>query len=150
MAEEIGDDHFLLVRTHYLERFTMPRKMSGFAREVSDHDDVSELLLAADVLITDYSSVMFDYSLLRRPIIFFAYDYSSYVSGQRGTYIDLRIEAPGPIVATTDEVVACLRKGDAILDSYRDKYDAWVGRFGQYETGHASRDVVQAVFHEDR
>ena len=92
---------------------------------------------------------MFDYANLRRPIIYFTYDYSSYVVSERGTYFDLAAAAPVS-VTTTGEVVDALRRGDDLVQDYAEKYDAWVQRFGTYETGHAAQDVVKHVFGEDR
>jgi CDP-glycerol glycerophosphotransferase len=150
MSEALGEDHFVLLRTHYLDRLQLPRSHAGFARDVTGEDDVSELLLAADVLITDYSSLMFDYANLRRPLIFFTFDYADYVAADRGTYFDLASDAPGPLVSTTEEVIECLRRGDALLEDHAEKYDRWVARFCEYETGHASSDVVKHVFGQSR
>ena len=79
---------------------------------MSRHHDVTELMLLADVLVTDYSSVMFDFANTGKPMVFYTYDYEDYVRDERGTYLDLPEVAPGPIVvATTDELIAALRVG---------------------------------------
>jgi CDP-glycerol glycerophosphotransferase len=103
-------------------------------------------MIASDVLVTDYSSVMFDYAVLRRPMVFFTYDYEDYVRDQRGVYFDLAAEAPGPLVRTTAEVIELLRDLPALQDEYADKAAAFRSRFCSFEDGHASERVVAAVF----
>ena len=145
MEAALGADHFIMVRTHYLETHGIAQRFAHFARGVNDHHDVTDLMLVADVLITDYSSVMFDYANLRRPMIFFTYDYDDYML-HRGTYFDLAAEAPGPIVTTTADVVKCLLDIDAGAAQYAEQMARFVERFGRYETGHAARTVVAEVF----
>lgn len=88
-AQRFGDTHVLLVRAHYMEAASLPVTPPGTVVDVSGHHDVSELLVLADVLITDYSSIMFDYALLDRPLVHFAPDLDAYTA-DRGTYFDLR------------------------------------------------------------
>ena len=76
--------------------------------DVSFYRDVSELYLAADVLVTDYSSVMFDFALTGRPIVFYAYDLDRFRDEIRGFYFDLLPQAPGPVARTEDELVEAL------------------------------------------
>jgi CDP-glycerol glycerophosphotransferase len=94
-AHELGETHVLLVRPHYLSTVVVPPSLRGTVRNVADVDDVTSLLLLTDTLITDYSSIMFDYALLDRPMVFFASDLEEYVRC-RGAYFDLAEHAPGP------------------------------------------------------
>jgi len=112
---------------------------------VSDHPDTTELLLVSDALITDYSSVMFDYALLRRPMLFYAYDLDLYTQ-TRGSYFDLEKEAPGPVVRTEDHVVDWLRDPFAEQAAYRDRLEAFVATYCTFETGKAAQQSVEAVF----
>ena len=144
MAEELGDEWFLMVRAHYLDRVSISGRVQGFARNFGSYHDVSELFLVADALITDYSSVMFDYALLRRPMLFYTYDYELYMLS-RGTYFDLADVAPGPLVRTQAEVVDWLRDPTAGAEDYADRYDAFLKRFCGYETGYASEDAVREL-----
>ncbi len=111
MRRALGDDVHLLLRTHYLDSYKLSARFAPFATDVSRHHDVTELMLLADVLVTDYSSVMFDFANTGKPMVFFTYDYEDYVRDERGTYIDLPDVAPGPVVMTTDELIAALREG---------------------------------------
>ena len=79
--------------------------------DVSDYPEVNELLLVTDVLVTDYSSIIFDFALLGRPMGFFAPDVADY-ERERGFYFDYRSVVPGPVFETTADVAAWLRSGD--------------------------------------
>ena len=150
MSRALSDDVFLLVRTHYLDRFKLSPRFASFARSVSDHDDISEVLLVADVLVTDYSSTMFDFASTGRPMVFYTYDYDDYVHTERGTYFKLADEAPGPLVTTTGELVGALSDLDRVRRDYADRYAAWRQRFCEFDDGHAADAVVAAVFGSGR
>ncbi len=115
------------------------------ALDVTRYPDVTDLLIAADALLTDYSSLMFDFAVTGRPILFLAPDLADY-RGSRGFYLDFEAEAPGPILSTSDEVVALLSDMPGVVAQYRDRYAAWNARFNAWDDGHASRRVVDAVF----
>ena len=77
-----------------------------------DFKNEQELLLISDVLISDYSSIMIEFALLDKPIIFFTYDYDTYMSEDRGFYFDFKENVPGPVVYTTDELIAEIKNND--------------------------------------
>jgi CDP-glycerol glycerophosphotransferase len=146
LSHLLGNDMFLLVRTHYLDSVTLSREFAPFAADVSDHDDIAEILLVADVLVTDYSSTMFDFANTGRPMVFYTHDYDDYVHTERGTYFSLADEAPGPLVTTTGELAAWLADLDHLRVDYADRYALWRERFCEYDDGHAAEAVVAAVF----
>ena len=146
MERALGDDVHFLVRPHYLEGYKLPPKHAGFATDVSRHHDVTELLLIADVLVTDYSSVMFDFANTGRPMVFYTYDYEDYTRDERGTYLDLARVAPGPLVEDTAGLVAALRTVDGMREAYAERYAAFRERFCEYETGRAAEHVVKEYF----
>ena len=92
----------MLVRLHPFvrSRTTIGPELEGFAIDVSDHPDINELMLVSDVLVTDYSSAIYEFALLGRPMAFFAPDYEAY-EAERGFYFDYRTGVPGPIFETT-------------------------------------------------
>jgi CDP-glycerol glycerophosphotransferase len=102
------------------------------------------------VLITDYSSVMFDFAVTRKPMLFFTYDLEHYRDALRGFYFDFEREAPGPLIATTDEVIDRLRDVSATARDHERAYEAFVGRFCHLDDGHASDRVIDAVFGPER
>jgi CDP-glycerol glycerophosphotransferase len=151
-ADTFGDEYVLLVRAHYLDHVVLPPSVRGRVVDVSAHHDVTPLLALADALITDYSSVMFDYALLDRPMLFFAYDYEEYVHEGRGTYFDLLERAPGPVVRTEEELHTVLRS--TTLEDQTLKYAAarerFTADFGEYDKGTAAQSVVDQFFSEWR
>lgn len=144
-AQRFGDTHTLLVRAHYLESARLPVCPPGTVVDVSRHHDVSELLALTDVLITDYSSIMFDFALLDRPVVLFAPDLEAYAA-ERGSYFDLREEAPGPVAGTQEELFATLTELKRSDTRYADRRRAFTRRFGPYDQGDAARRTVAAVF----
>ena len=113
----LGHDHIVLVRLHPFVRSetAIGPELGGFAIDVSDHPDINELMLVADVLVTDYSSAIFEFALLNRPMAFFAPDYEAY-ERERGFYLDFRSDVPGPIFETTDALADYLRAGEFDLE----------------------------------
>ena len=113
LQRELGADHVLLLRQHPYVRAQAPLDpaLHSFVIDVSDHGDIHELMLVSDVLVTDYSSAIFEFSLLGRPMAFFAPDLADYVD-ERGFYFDYREGVPGPVFQTTEELAHWLRAGD--------------------------------------
>ncbi len=108
----LGEGWLLLYRAHYIvSNVSDFAEHAGFARDVSGIDDINELALASDVLVTDYSSVYFDYALLDRPMIFYMYDLERYSSRLRGFYLPIE-DVPGAIVTTQDALAAALLDPD--------------------------------------
>ncbi|MEU2835072.1 CDP-glycerol glycerophosphotransferase family protein [Streptomyces lavendulae] len=145
-ADQFGDRFVLLVRAHYLNHVALPRSVQGRVIDVSGCDDVTQVLELADALITDYSSVMFDYALLDRPMLFFAYDYDSYVNEGRGVYWDLHEGAPGPVVATQDELFGEVERLHREGDLNACDRKKFVADFGEYDQGDAAGHIVDAYF----
>ena len=146
MRRALGDDIHLMLRPHYLDSFRLTDRYAPFATDVSRQHDVTELMLVADVLVTDYSSVMFDFANTGKPMVFYTYDYEDYVRDERGTYLDLPDVAPGPMVATTDELIKALESVDDDVERFRDRYAEFRERFCTFESGHAADDVVVDFF----
>nr|WP_252898139.1 CDP-glycerol glycerophosphotransferase family protein [Apilactobacillus ozensis] len=150
LREQLGDDYVMVLRTHYF--ITNNLDTSGFGNFVyneSSYDDISELYLISDILITDYSSVFFDYSILRRPILYYVYDYDKYASVLRGFYLDMNKDLPGPLLKTSDEVIDSIKNIDQVSTEYADKYAKFNERFSKWEDGHASERVVNMLLKND-
>ncbi|MEU6084011.1 CDP-glycerol glycerophosphotransferase family protein [Streptomyces sp. NPDC047108] len=148
VADELGPDVTLLVRGHYFYA-SSPQltalQASGRIVDVSAHPRVEELYLAADGLITDYSSAMFDYAVLDRPIVIFADDWETY-SAVRGTYFDLLQEPPGAVATNVDDLIGLLRSGDWRGVSSDLLRAAFRRRFCEFDDGLAAERVVRRVF----
>jgi CDP-glycerol glycerophosphotransferase len=148
LYEALSDEYVVLFRPHYLvaNKFNFS-KYDGFVINVSKVMDVNDLYIAADVLVTDYSSVFFDYANLKRPIIFYMYDLEHYTEDLRGFYIELD-ELPGPVVRTVDEFVDAVRafRGAETIDD--SSYTAFNERFTYLDDGLAARRVLSRIFPE--
>lgn len=149
LRQELGDEYVILFRVHYLvaSKFSFD-DYEGFIYNVSNYDDINHLYLIADLLITDYSSVFFDYGILKKPMLFYMYDLEDYKDSIRGFYFGID-KLPGKIITKEEELP------DAIRDSidnfvYDDKYREFNETFSKREDGQASRRFVDWVFRGEK
>ncbi|MFI2613227.1 CDP-glycerol glycerophosphotransferase family protein [Streptomyces sp. NPDC018584] len=149
LADRLGEDTVLLVRGHYFYGgATSPLaglRKSGRIIDVSSYDPVEDLSLAADALITDYSSIMFDYANLDRPIVVYADDWETYAK-TRGVYFDLMVEAPGKVARTQEELTEVFTSEAWHDESAAEARKAFRERFCEYDDGRAAERVVRRVF----
>ncbi|MEU4109675.1 CDP-glycerol glycerophosphotransferase family protein [Streptomyces sp. NPDC027717] len=151
-CRELGPDHVVLVRTHYFYG-SDPRlealQERGLIKDVSKYPVVEDLCLAADALITDYSSIMFDYACLDRPIVTYADDWEVY-SRARGVYFDILSgkpgETPGATATSEDELIEVFRSGEWKSDKAAELRSAFRERFVQFDDGNAAERVVRRLF----
>lgn len=144
MKESLEKDYVMIVKYHYLIMDNID--WSGYEGFIYAYDlsyDISELYLVSDLLITDYSSVMFDYSLLKRPMLFYAYDLDNYKNKLRGFYFDFMNEAPGPISLTTEELICDILNYDE--SKYEEKYEKFAEKYNHLDNGKASEKVVDLL-----
>lgn len=140
--EVLGADHEILVRAHPMQ--AMPA-VPDIAHDVTAYPDMADLLLIADVLVTDYSSSMFDFVATGRPIVYYTYDLDKYAS-KRGLYLDLPEQAPGPLLSTSAEVMEALRSIDSVAASYTERYEAFRATYAPRDDGKATARVVDQLF----
>jgi CDP-glycerol glycerophosphotransferase len=145
LARDLGDDHVVLLRAHVIDADQLALGREALFRDVSRHPDNRELYLAADALVTDYSSLMCDFAVTRKPILLFTPDFAHYRDELRGFYLDLEAEAPGPLLATVDELKSAIEDLDAVVARSGDAYARFVARFCDLDDGHASERVVDAL-----
>ena len=147
MKKYLGEEYVILLRLHYLVAENVNLEgFQDFVYDCSHHQDIRELYLISDILITDYSSVFFDYAILKRPMIFFAYDIEEYRDNLRGFYFDFESKVPGPIVKTTDELIDEINLIRQDGFSPVGKLEAFHKEFCYMEDGKASERVVNALF----
>ncbi|WP_245974456.1 bifunctional glycosyltransferase/CDP-glycerol:glycerophosphate glycerophosphotransferase [Thermomonospora umbrina] len=142
MRAALGDDHVVLLRTHYLVTDRPRSEGDGFVLDVSAYPDIAELYLITDVLVTDYSSAMFDFAVTGRPMVFYTYDLERYRDHVRGFYFDFEAEAPGPLLSTSEEVIDALRGLDDLPARYGDAYSAFAARYCPHDDGRAAARVL--------
>jgi CDP-glycerol glycerophosphotransferase (TagB/SpsB family)/glycosyltransferase involved in cell wall biosynthesis len=159
-SEELAEDYVLLIRGHHLmagwklataggSGGSSPRASTaerGFVFDVTGYPDINDLLRITDVLLTDYSSVMFDFAPTGRPILFFTYDLAEYRDKLRGFYFDFSEIAPGPLLSTSAEVIASLADLDQVVASCQEAYDAFTARFCPLDDGKAASRACDRIF----
>lgn len=143
--QELADDHVLLFRKHPKVLDSIPGAGQGFIWDVSAYPDIADLYLITDILITDYSSVFFDFAHSGKPMLFFTYDLEHYRDTLRGFYFDLTTRAPGPLVKTSEELMKAIRGIDEVIAEYREQYDAFVHDFCHPSDGLATTRVVDRM-----
>ena len=144
LAAELPDV-VVLLRMHPLVDRPAGLGDAANVRDVSDHGDLRELMVAADVLVSDYSSVMFDFAATRKPILLYVYDLDEYRDELRGFYFDIEADAPGPLVRTFDELLEALREPDAVRHDHAAAYGRFHDRFCHMDDGRASARVVDSL-----
>ena len=140
--KDLGDEYVVLFRAHHQTTKVLGVQYDDFVREASSYPAVNDLMIAADILITDYSAIAFDYSILCRPIFCYAYDYDTYLA-ERGTYFDIDDRYPNKSCRTEEELLTRIKGIDyetecANTRRFRDE-------FIQYGIG-ATEACVKAEF----
>lgn len=145
--QELGDEYIVLIRGHHHMADDVPSGIRpGFVLNVTAYPDISELFLVSDALITDYSSMMCDFAVTGKPMVFYTYDLEDYRDNLRGFYLDFEAEVPGPLLATSDEVISALADLDAVAGSYRSRYEAFAAKFCSLDDGKAGARVCDRIF----
>jgi CDP-glycerol glycerophosphotransferase len=145
-SKRLGGDHVLLLRLHNMVSDRLESIEGMPVRDVSSYPDIRDLYVAADVLVTDYSSTMFDFAITGRPMLFFTYDLADYRDRLRGFYFDLAEVAPGPMVSTSSELVEALADLDAVSAAHAERYRGFRETFTALEDGHATERVLDLFF----
>ncbi|MDF5751391.1 CDP-glycerol glycerophosphotransferase family protein [Spongiactinospora sp. TRM90649] len=146
MAEALSDEWVLVLRTHPVERFTVPQHVRHFVRPAGSYPEVNDLMLAADALITDYSSLMCDFAVTGKPMLFLIDDWDEYRRTERGAYYDLPAIAPGPCVTTTSGLIEAVRELGPLSAAFAAKYARFREMWCADERGEAAARVVDAFF----
>lgn len=145
LREKLSDEYVILFRAHWLvaQNFDF-EKYKDFVIDVSNYDDINELYVISDMLITDYSSVFFDYANLKRPIIFYMYDLKEYKDDIRGFYLSLD-ELPGKIIEKQEDLIKQIKSITKEF-KYDEKYKKFNEKFNYLDDGQATKRVVQKIF----
>ena len=142
--EILGDEFIVIFKPHYLiiNQFENDTSLHGFVYSISAEAEINELYVISDMLITDYSSVFFDYAILKRPIYFYMYDLEEYANELRGFYLDIYQDLPGQIY--TDESQMMLDVKEGVYDYER--LNIFNQRFNHMEDGHCAKRVIDILF----
>ena len=142
----MGEDYVVLFRAHHITTKVLDVHFNEFVRDVSNYPAVNDLMIAADLLITDYSAIAFDYAILCRPLLCYAYDYDTYLA-ERGTYFEIDEKYPMQSCRTEQELLDRIctidyKKESANTLRFRDEFI----RYG----GQATESCVKALFEKEK
>ncbi len=144
LKEVLGNDYIILFRAHYLVANSFDfDAYKGFVYNISDYDDINDLYIISDLLITDYSSVFFDYSILNRPMLFYMYDLEEYRDETRGFYFDIKT-LPGAIIKSEQELVREIK--NVMNDDYTYDYNRFNNKYNTLNDGKATERLVNKIF----
>lgn len=143
-VKELGDEYVLVCKHHPFVKFPpeIPEELSSFARDLTQELTIEDLLCSADICISDYSSLIFEYSLFEKPMIFYAYDYEDYCDW-RGFYYDYFELTPGPVVKTQDELLDTIHHIDERFD--RQRVIDFKNKFMGSCDGHATERIISLI-----
>ncbi len=144
-AARLGEDTVLLFRLHSMVVDRLEIAEGSAVRDVCSHPDVRDLYLAADVMVTDYSSTMFDFAITGKPLLFYTYDLEHFREELRGFYYDLAEIAPTPLYGTSRELVDALADVDRLAAATADRYARFRETFCSREDGRATERVLDLL-----
>jgi CDP-glycerol glycerophosphotransferase (TagB/SpsB family) len=146
LAADLGDGYVVLLRAHSrVIRVGSAAKVGAGVIDVSTYPNTTDLLLIADIMITDYSSIMFDFAVTGRPMVFFTPDMEDYRDQLRGVYLDLEEVGPGPVVSTQDEVLATILGIDEVAHRFAERYRQWQADYTPWDDGGSSARVLDRL-----
>ena len=146
IAQVLGDEWIILTRTHYYVSNTLELSgLESFAFDVSKHNDINELYFISDVLLTDYSSVAFDYANTLKPLLFYWPDLEAYKDKLHGFYLDLQ-KLPGPKCFTMEDVLRELKNIETWGERHGVVYKEFHSEFCPLDDGKASERVISRIF----
>ncbi|SEP75102.1 CDP-glycerol glycerophosphotransferase, TagB/SpsB family [Virgibacillus subterraneus] len=144
MYREFKDDYVLFLRLHPAIDGEYQNKFPGFVVNVSSYHNMNHLLVISDILISDYSSIPFEYSLLNKPMVFYAYDLEDYakIRGFWEVYDEL---VPGPVVKSTEDLIDVIKSGSFNMN----RVSIFANQWNQYSNGYSSENLVKAIYTEE-
>ncbi|MDD3984713.1 MAG: CDP-glycerol glycerophosphotransferase family protein [Methanobacterium sp.] len=146
LYDKFKDEYVLIIKTHYIvsNLIEINENIKDFVYNFSDYDDIHELFLISDILITDYSSVFFDFAHSKNPILYFVPDFERYKTEVRGFYIDMEEDLPGPIIRDNDKLIWAIENIEDIKKEFKDSYEVFYEKYCSIGQGNASKKVVDA------
>lgn len=145
MHDQFKYEYVLFLRLHPAVEDSFHNKYPGFVFNVSNYPDINDLLVGADVLITDYSSIPFEFALLEKPMIFYVYDIEAYKK-ERGVWENYGNRVPGPVVTSTETLMRTLVEKDFQTEKIKPFKEEW----NEFSTGQASDNLIRALYDIDR
>ncbi|MEN2767349.1 CDP-glycerol glycerophosphotransferase family protein [Ornithinibacillus xuwenensis] len=144
MYKSLSRDYVLFLRLHPAINAEFKNDFPGFIYNVSSYPNINHLLVITDILISDYSSIPFEFSLLEKPMIFYAYDIDAYHES-RGFWENYEEMVPGPVVKTTEEIIEVVKQNQFNLQ----EVSVFANQWNQYSKGYASERLIQALYTDE-
>jgi CDP-glycerol glycerophosphotransferase len=147
----LSENYIIILRLHpdIAEKLILEEDLSDFVFDFSNYDDIQELLVVSDILVTDYSSVIFDFAITEKPIVFYPYDLTYYQNMLRGFYFEYTSFVPGPIVFTDEELTDILKNYDELREQYKNKVSSFARLYNQPFDGNSSARVTSLICGEE-
>lgn len=146
LKEKFSDGYFILFSPHYFIANKIDiSKYDGFIKNVARYDEINELYLISDIIMTDYSSIFFDFANLKKPMLFYMYDFAEYKDKLRDFYISLD-ELPGEIVYNQKELESAIKRIDKSFEKNQEKYRKFNAKYNYLDDGNASERVINKIF----
>ena len=151
LYQKFSGEYVLLVKLHHLiaDSLEIDSRYKDFLLNVSGEEDVMELLCIADILITDYSSVFYDFASAKKPILFYAYDLEEYINETRGLYVGMDT-LPGPILQNNDSLIEAIENIEQYDYEHSKKLREFCDSMSKYCNGHSCEKVLDIVLKEDK
>ena len=145
--KELGKEYIVLFKPHYLiVNKQTNENLEDFLYLIDENEDINELYVISDILVTDYSSVFFDYSILKRPIYFYMYDLKEYEDNLRGFYLDINEDLPGEIITNETKLLKSIKDSKSYYKDNENKLDRFNERYNNFQDGKCSEKVVEYIF----
>jgi len=143
IQKSMGDDYIVLLKSHYFTfEYFKKNKLDHLC--VPNWYDTNKLLAAVDILITDYSSIFFDFLPLKKPVLFYMIDHQEY-EAERGFYLDIN-NLPGPVCESLNELIDKLQNIHILKKEFSEQYDKYLEEFCYNDDGQASKRLVEMIF----
>lgn len=141
LHNQLGEDYVLLLRLHPALNQQFKNPFPDFVINVSEYDSIETLLVGTDILISDYSSIPFEFALLNKPMIFYVPDFDNYAK-TRGIIEDYETVVPGPVVKTTQELIEIIKSEQFDLDAVKQFAREW----NEYSNGQSTLNLIQSLY----
>ena len=149
LKEALAEDYHIIFRGHQFHSKTLNLdKVEGFTTDLSNYTEINDLYLISDILITDYSSVFFDYANLNKPILFNMFDYHAYTNLSRKLHLDIYNDLPGPVSFKASDLIENIKNIEKINILYKEKYHVFKEKFNSLDNGNNSSKVIDILIKE--
>lgn len=145
--KELGKEYIVLFKPHYLiVNKQTNESLEDFLYLIDENEDINELYVISDILVTDYSSVFFDYAILRKPIYFYMYDLKEYEENLRGFYLDINKDLPGEVITDETKLLRLIKDNKIYYKDNENKIDRFNEKYNNLQDGKCSEKVLEYIF----